>query len=203
MDPDTKIAWLHEHYVEALIGREIDRIFQRLNYFLVASSFFIGAFVAILVAKPKGEDLQQLLQAVGWVVIAGGLTLSVAFYAINSWNSSVVARYRHWIRCLEGPRWLFNDESAPCLRQGMLLFENKWKDFVQFAPREFFSCIVKDLFVPDVPAWFARYIPFVMTLLWLALLLVYLPWTRPLWFLWAASVPLGAAVVGAIAVVDP
>jgi hypothetical protein len=75
MDDDEKRAWLLEHCVLNRLDNDIDRMFARLNHFVVASAFLVAAYVALAI-QGCGSGL---LTGVSWTVVVTGLLLSFLF----------------------------------------------------------------------------------------------------------------------------
>ncbi|AGG08452.1 hypothetical protein SDC9_07180 [bioreactor metagenome] len=81
------------------LNSEINLLFQRLNYFLVASSFLVTAFATILVAANGCIDGGQLVLA--FMINAVGLYLSLFFVVINYLNTRIIWQKGKYLRDTE------------------------------------------------------------------------------------------------------
>jgi len=167
MNDEERIAWLLEHCVVARIREEIDRVFQRFYYFLVASSFLLSG-LAILIAQLSTDQLARAFQtSVMWVLLATGFLLSLAFWVINSWNSRIAFNYDDRLRP-GGKAWPLTKLGTNHLERGFRALGHEYDECLKLRWYAFGGLFV-DLVSAEKPAWFARYIPFVLSMVWLAL----------------------------------
>ncbi len=186
MSGDERLAWLLQYWHERLIKNEIDRVFQRLYYFLVASAFLLAGF-AQLAASQDCHDGTEERAAIAGVLLGAGLLLSAAFYAINCWNTHIVWAYSDWIehgnRQHPQPAWIAAGR-VPCLRQGFSEMKHAFDEILHPDVREIFLAVLRDVFNVKRPAWFARYVPWVLFFVWFTLARVVFPGSflcAPLW----------------------
>lgn len=78
---------------------ERDLIFERLNYFLVATAFLATAYAA-LVAEVWNHPSTTIIY-LAWLINGVGFYLSIFFAVINSLNSKILMRLDNYIRSLE------------------------------------------------------------------------------------------------------
>lgn len=82
-----------------IFQHELDLLFRRLNFFLLATSFVVAAF-AVLIAY-SGPAKSNLVLAIAYLVLALGWSLSIVFTIVNYINSKVVdirAKYAEKVR---------------------------------------------------------------------------------------------------------
>lgn len=91
MENEQKLA---RHYEEAqhYFYNELDLLFKRFNFFLVATAFLAVAFVAVVTSGGKG--LIQLAHAIA----ALASFLSIAFFVINYLNVKIVKIRSDYLR---------------------------------------------------------------------------------------------------------
>jgi hypothetical protein len=157
------------------IDTEIERVFQRLNYYLLGNTFLVVAFSAVAVEALDGT-LTDLVVTLTWSIVAAGAVVSAMFWAINSWNCEVVYRYRQWLDGKTGKvkpdeeviQWLSGSRAIASLGKAHTAMQSGFKKCVNDGKYSVGE-MLKDLFNPVKPAWFARFIPFVLLVLWLVL----------------------------------
>ncbi|MBA2084202.1 hypothetical protein DMTZ50_0003 [Dehalococcoides mccartyi] len=81
------------------LNSEIDLLFQRLNYFLIASSFLVTAFATLLVAAKGCMAGDQLVLA--FLINAVGFYLSLFFAIINYLNTRIIWQKGKYLRDIE------------------------------------------------------------------------------------------------------
>jgi len=172
MDSDQKLAWVLEHWRTRRLDAEIDRVFQRLYYFLVASAFMLGGFATLVTGTPESGS-----RSLSWILVVAGGLLSILFWAMNTWNCRIVHEYVQWLKpapkdqCAHpkngSPAWLQCGELPSLADADKLMREG----FEECRILETYSLrkAIGDLSDAKKAAWFARYIPFVMGLIWLSL----------------------------------
>lgn len=167
MRDEEKTAWLLEHCVLERLREEIGLVFQRFYYFLVASSFLLTGFAALVAQRPPNTSDPGCQDAVMWVLIATGVLLSLGFWIINSWNARITSAYDERLRP-DGEAWFWTRLGAHSLEFGFRALSREYDECLVLR-RSLIRGLFCDLVSADKPAWFARYIPFVLCLVWLAL----------------------------------
>jgi len=202
MNPDDKTAWLHEHMVQKRIETEIDRIFQRLNYFMVASAFLLTAFATTAIDPAEGLRIDGPRGGIAWLVIVTGLLLSLLFWVMNSWNSHFTYEFSEWAKD-HGPCQERAIGGLPTtLGQDIRDIQKVVDGYVNLNAKRLLVALV-DIFDPSRPAWFARFIPLTFVGVWCGIGAICWPETSGVtWMIIGLPVAL-ALVVGLFALVDP
>ena len=84
-----------------LLDRDIKLLFQRLNFFLIATAFLLAAFGAVV-----GDD--TILRWIGLIIAVTGILFSLLFASINYLNTRIIWKIGRYVRYLEG-----RDFTAP------------------------------------------------------------------------------------------
>lgn len=82
----------NERYVASLYQHDSTLLFQRLNFFLISTSFLISAFVLIVI-NPGFGTVPRLLE-LSYIVVLVGFVLSSLFSIINYMNSRILGLYK-------------------------------------------------------------------------------------------------------------
>lgn len=198
MDEEERLAWFLEHWYDKHIREEIERMSQRLSFFLAASTFLLAAYAA-LASRWWGCGAPTIIM---WVVVGAGWFLSLVFYASNSWNSRIVWSYYNWLRrvrehgdppCVRAaaksriekwmtrderekvepmpPAWLWGHGTVPGLGAGAWRLSEGFEYHCWFRPGPFLdSCL--DVSLAGKAGLFTRVVPAVLLVAWTAIALV-------------------------------
>ena len=187
MDDDEKRAWLLEHCIFGLLNKDIDRMFQRLNYFFVGTAFLVAGFATLAAQQTSHTNLTGLM---GTIVVAG-LVLCVVFYGTASWNSWLAWRYHTWAfdKGDNGPIWLWNHGATVDIGGGCQELVEQHSKIYRWSLSGFLDAQI-DLRLAAKAGLLARFVPALLFVGWLYLA-IFMP--TPRWPLW---IPL--AMVGCI-----
>lgn len=82
-------------YILNVTQHEADLLFQRLNFFLISTSFLIAGFVTTLTANPNSTLIgKNGILTFSYAIVFVGLFLSFLFTFINYLNSNLLRKYR-------------------------------------------------------------------------------------------------------------
>ncbi len=79
-----------------IVNRDINLLFQRLNFFLITTAFMFAAFGTILTVG-QNSDLTKF----GYILCVGGLAYSILLASTNFLNSGIIHQIEEYIRDLE------------------------------------------------------------------------------------------------------
>lgn len=135
--------------------REIDFLFRRFNFFLLATSFLVAGFVAVVVTNMSSRlELTLLAHAIA----ALGSFLSAAFFVVNFMAAKVAMEIKKEKK----------NEPVKWLRESH-------KDVINFLKNPL-------TFSKDNPASHTWFIPLVFCSFWLAAWWIVLSWVVPVAF---------------------
>lgn len=114
----TNSNWKEYYHVASdYYHRDLDRIFQRLNYFLIATAFLITGFIAVMASQKF--LLHNLTSEIYWLALAIciiGILLSGGFAVINFLNAKIVFDIAKYVRKLET-----DDDYSPPFGQTLVI----------------------------------------------------------------------------------
>jgi hypothetical protein len=105
-----------EKYYDVAVGYfrgDLNLLFQRLNYYLIATAFLIGGFITLIansISKTGSLDIGPLDWYI-YIIAAVGFIISLVFGVINYLNSLVIARIGIYIREIEKGKGLEDDNK--------------------------------------------------------------------------------------------
>lgn len=179
MDKEEKLA---RHYEQGLhyFYNELDLLFRRFNFFLVASSFLITSLAVLVTANKDSVVTYDTLTRLIYAVIVFGGVISVAFGAINYINAKVVGKRGDFLKSQPS---INTESSLSSLYESVYerikneITPAKW---LKGLPCDFLRALTCPLaFSQKEPASHTWVIPFFFYVLWMVAGWILLSWLLP------------------------
>lgn len=154
MDNDEKLTRVYEHGLYRSRD-ERDRLFQRVDFFLLSTSFLVVGFVAAVASHVA--ELSVMIAVVG-------MGISGLFWGMNSWNEW---RLRQIDREIGSEVDRLREDNFR-LDEAIVNLRNKCDSYARLRWEVAWRTL-GDALNPYPPAWHTRLIPFSFVLIWLCL----------------------------------
>lgn len=162
---EQRLSWFYAHTLETSSKNEIDRLFQRVNFFLIGMGFLLTAFAG-LVLSCKFTMAGTWPYRLGAVLAIAGLGTSGLFWAINSWNITLIMRRERAMWCqfkrLQSSSSRFTHELETFIKCSLI--ESRDANCGRILISIFWHP-----FALSIPAWYTRCLPVLFFLVWLVL----------------------------------
>lgn len=179
-EDEKALTWFYAHCFEGSSKTEMDRLFQRVNFFLIGMGFLLTA-LASLVLSCKVMTPSTWPFMLGTALIIAGFLISAGFWVINCWNITLIMRRERgvWrqLKRLKSDHTSVKYELDRFIRNSLVESRDTNRG------RILFSFVWHPLDI-RVPAWHTRGLPVFFFVVWL---------TLGLW-LWIPGFWIGTAV---------
>jgi hypothetical protein len=185
---DEKLDVLRD-YIEKYREHDTTLLFQRVNYFLIATSFLLTAFIATINSKNFTFDPNYKFWWIALVIAFVGFCISYGFLVANFINARIIYEINICLRDLEKMSSLVKDKASfnqylytliPKHKFGIISVIKPYLHTITYFPyaslEEKFDNVSPNIIHKDIAphTWL---IPAFMSLVWLVIILItFLPW---------------------------
>jgi hypothetical protein len=100
-------------HIEKYRQHDTTLLFQRLNYFLLSTSFFLAAFISLINSSKFSLDLQNSYYWIAQILCVVAFVVSLGFTVVNLINARIIYKVLKCLRDLENSKaeYLFKDNK--------------------------------------------------------------------------------------------